>query len=77
MRPAVGPELKNAIRITLTATMLAGLAVSLSGCVVYHVASTAVDAGATVVDAGATVVGGAVDVATAPLGSDSDKKKSN
>jgi hypothetical protein len=62
----MGPELKNMIRISFAAAMFAGLAVSLSGCVVYHAASTVVDAGATVVDA-----------VTAPFGSsDSDSKSS-
>ena len=77
MGPGKGPKLKNMIRISFTAAMLVGLAVSLSGCVVYHAASTVVDAGATVVGAGASVVGGAADVVTAPFGSsDSDKKTS-
>lgn len=67
--------MKNAIRIPLTFAALALLAGSLSGCVVYTVASTAVDAGATVVGAGASVVGGAVDVVTSPLSSSDAKKK--
>jgi len=70
-----GPSMKRAIRIPLTAAMLAGLATSLSGCIVYHAAATAVDVGATVVGAGASVVGGAVDVVTSPLSSSDAKKK--
>jgi len=67
--------MNSMIRIPLTVAMLALLAGSLSGCVVYTVASTAVDAGATVVGAGASVVGAAGDVVTSPFDSDDSKKK--
>jgi hypothetical protein len=43
---------------------------SLSGCVAYHVAATAVDATATVVGGAADVAGAVV---TAPFGHDPDK----
>ncbi|HKU63490.1 MAG TPA: hypothetical protein VJQ06_00390 [Rhizomicrobium sp.] len=66
------------IRLSCNMAMLAGLALSLSGCMVYRAASTAVDAGATVVGAGASVVSTTADVVTAPFGSgDDSEKKSN
>ena len=55
----------------VTAAVLAGLTILLSGCIAYDAASTAVDAGASVVSA-------AGDIVTAPFGSDdSEKQKSN
>jgi hypothetical protein len=69
--------LQNVIRISRNVAMLVGVALSLSGCMVYHAASTVVDAGATVVGAGASVVGGAADVVTAPFGSHDSEKKPN
>ena len=70
------PKLKKLIRLSRDVALLAGLALSLSGCMVYHAASTVVDAGATVVGAGASVVSTTADVVTAPFGSaDSSSKK--
>jgi hypothetical protein len=46
------------------------LGMSLSGCVAYHVAATAVDATTTVVSGAADVAGAVV---TAPFGHSSDK----
>ena len=68
------PRLKNVIRISRNMAMLAGLALSLYGCMVYHAASTVVDAGATVVGAGASVVSTTADVVTSPFGSGESKK---
>jgi hypothetical protein len=59
------------MRAIITISAVVALGLSLSGCVAYEVASTAVDATT-------TVVGGAVDVAgavvSAPFGHDSDDK---
>ena len=77
MGPGMGPRLKNVIRISRNMALLAGLALSLSGCMVYHAASTVVDAGATVVGAGASVVSTTADVVTAPFGGDESDKKSH
>jgi hypothetical protein len=71
----MGSRLENIIRISCNLAMLAGVTISLSGCIVYHAASTVVDAGATVVGAGASVVGGAADVVTAPFGSSDNPEK--
>jgi len=68
------------MRVLQVASAALLLALSLSGCVAYDVASTAVSVTGTAVGAAGTVVGGAVDVAsaivTAPFGSDDSDKKS-
>jgi hypothetical protein len=58
--------------ITISAVLVLGM--SLSGCVAYEVASTAVDATTTVVGGAADIAG---DVITAPFGHDSDKSDKN
>jgi hypothetical protein len=58
--------------ISISAVMVSGI--SLSGCVAYEVASTAVDATTSVVSGVADVAG---DVVTAPFGKGSDKSDKN
>jgi hypothetical protein len=67
------------MRAVLIASVCIAAAISLGGCAVYEVASTAVDITTTVVGVGVDVAGDAVDVAgdviTAPFPSrESDKK---
>jgi hypothetical protein len=62
----------NSMRAAILASGVLVMGLSLSGCAVYEVASTAVDVTTTVVGATVDVVG---DIVTAPFpSSDSDKK---
>jgi hypothetical protein len=62
------------VRAIIRISAVIVLGASLSGCVAYDVASTAVDASTTVVGGAANVAG---DVITAPFGHGSDKSGKN
>ena len=65
----------NSMRTAVITFVVIAAGVSLSGCAVYNVASTAVDVATTVVGTAADVAG---DIVTAPFpSSDSDKKSKN
>ncbi len=62
------------MRTVLTIPAVIALGLSLSGCVAYEVASTAVDATTTVVGTAVDVTGAVV---SAPFGHDDSKKSKN
>jgi len=68
------PAVKEGVvmRAIISLSAMIALGVCLSGCAIYHVASTAVDATTTVVGAGVDVAGAVV---TAPFGHDSEKSE--
>lgn len=62
------------MRAPVTFAVFAATTLLLSGCLVYDVASTAVDAGGAVVGAAGGVVGAAGDVVTSPFDKDEPSK---